>query len=180
MYVLFQLEWGTYTEALVGSLQRLNPILITIILLTAISIAWVFSSLICYDENGLPQPELATKWGISYDGLSYNFDLNNEAKWYDGTPVTSADVVFTIDLMRSAESVLPEDGKNLKQYSRILGDNGIQFRLSKPFAPFMDYLSFGILPKHLLENLSYQQILSSSFNLGTNRSGPFQFERLSY
>ena len=171
---------GTYTEALVGNLQRLNPILDCYNSADRDVDSLLFSSLISYDENGQPQPELATNWGISYDGLSYNFDLNPKATWHDGTPVTSADIVFTIDLLRSAESVLPEDLKAFWNNVQVipLGDQAIQFRLTEAFAPFMDYLSFGILPEHLLGDLSYQEILNSSFNLEPVGSGPYKFERL--
>jgi len=171
---------GTYTEALVGNLQRLNPILDYYNSADRDVDSLVFSSLISYDENGQPQPELAADWGISYDGLSYNFDINPNAVWHDGTPVTSADIVFTIDLLRSSESVLPDDLKEFWNNVEVipLGDQAIQFRLPEAFAPFMDYLSFGILPQHLLGDLSYQEILNSSFNLEPVGSGPYQFERL--
>ncbi|MGV8027037.1 MAG: ABC transporter substrate-binding protein [Anaerolineaceae bacterium] len=171
---------GTYTEALVGNLQRLNPILDYYNSADRDVDSLIFSSLISYDENGLPQPELATDWGISYDGLSYNFDIDPNAAWHDGTPVTSADIAFTIDLMRSDESVLPDDLKEFWNNVQVipLGDQAIQFRLPEAFAPFMDYLSFGILPNHLLGDLSYQEILNSSFNLEPVGSGPYQFERL--
>ncbi len=171
---------GTYTEAIIGNLQRLNPILDYYNSADRDVDELIFSSLIKYDENGLPQGDLAADWGISYDGLSYNFDLNPNATWHDGTPVTSADVVFTIDLMRSAESVLPDDLKEFWNTIQVipLGDQAIQFRLPEAFSPFMDYLSFGILPKHLLGDLSYQEILNSSFNLEPVGSGPYKYERL--
>lgn len=171
---------GTYTEALIGNLQRLNPVLDYYNSVDRDVDSLIFSSLISYDENGQPQPELATNWGISYDGLSYNFDLNPDATWHDGTPVTSADIAFTIDLMRNADSVLPEDLKAFWNNVQVipLGDQAIQFRLTEAFTPFMDYLSFGVLPQHLLGDLSYQEILNSSFNLEPVGSGPYQFERL--
>jgi len=171
---------GTYTEAIIGNLQRLNPILDYYNSADRDVDELIFSSLIKYDEKGLPQGDLAVDWGISYDGLSYNFDLNPDATWHDGTPVTSADIAFTIDLMRSGESVLPDDLKEFWNTIQVipLGDQAIQFRLPEAFSPFMDYLSFGILPKHLLGDLSYQEILNSSFNLEPVGSGPYQYERM--
>jgi len=146
---------GTYTEALIGELQRLNPALDYYNSADRDVDSLIFSKLISYDENGLPQPELATDWGVSYDGLSYNFDINPDAVWHDGTPVTSADIAFTVDILRSDESVLPDDLKEFWNNVEVipLGDKAIQFRLPESFAPFMDYLSFGILPSHLLGDL---------------------------
>lgn len=171
---------GVYTEALIGSLQRLNPALDYYNSADRDVDRLLFSRLITYDENGLPQPELATQWGISFDGLSYNFEINPDALWHDGAPVTSADIVFTIDVMRSDESVLPADLKQFWNNIEVipLGEHSVQFRLAEAFAPFMDYLSFGILPQHLLGELSYQEIINSSFNLEPVGSGPYRFERL--
>ncbi len=47
------------------------------------------------DENGLPQPGIATSWTSSPDGLTWTFHLR-EAKWSDGVPVTADDFVFGI------------------------------------------------------------------------------------
>ena len=54
----------------------------------------------------------------------------------------------------------------------------LQFRLLEPFAPFLDYLSFGILPAHLLEGIPPAELLNHPFNKAPVGSGPYQFERL--
>src|SRR5690606_16709656 len=79
---------GIYTEALVGSMGRLNPML-----------DWnnpadrdinrlIFSGLMKFDSRGLPQPDLADAWGASADGTVYNFSIRQNAQWHDGQPVT--------------------------------------------------------------------------------------------
>lgn len=45
-------------------------------------------------------PALATSWAVSSDGLVYDFRLDPTAHWEDGSPVTSADVAFTIERVR--------------------------------------------------------------------------------
>jgi peptide/nickel transport system substrate-binding protein len=49
-------------------------------------------------ENGKEEvePSLATSWQVSPDGLTYTFNLRHGVKWQDGSPFTSADVVFTL------------------------------------------------------------------------------------
>jgi len=42
----------------------------------------------------------------------------------------------------------------------------------------MDYLTFGILPKHLLENVPVDQLLNHEFNLKPVGCGPYQFDHL--
>ena len=61
-----QTRGGTYTEALFGKLQRLNPILDYYNQADRDVDSLIFSSLIRFDENGLPQSDLAITWGISF------------------------------------------------------------------------------------------------------------------
>lgn len=44
-------------------------------------------------------PSLASSWQISEDGKQFTFNINKEAKFSDGTPVTSEDVKFSFDFI---------------------------------------------------------------------------------
>jgi peptide/nickel transport system substrate-binding protein len=171
---------GSYTEALIGGLQRLNPLLDYYNQPDRDVDRLLFSGIFRFDSRGLPQVDLAEKWGVSADGLVYNFDIQPKAVWHDGTPVTSADVFFTVEKMRDPDSVLPEDLKNLWKGVEVvvLSDKSFQFQLAEPFAPFKDYLTFGILPKHLLGAFSYNDIVNASFNIQPVGSGPYRFDKL--
>jgi len=171
---------GSYTEALIGKLQRLNPVLDYYNPVDRDIDRLIYSSLIKYDTKGLPEADLADSWGVSFDGLSYNFSIRENAFWHDGNPVISDDVVFTIDLMRDPNSVLPDDIKDFWQTVEIiaLGDKQLQFRLKEPFAPFLDYLNFGILPKHVLAGMTYSEMINSEFNLQPIGSGSYKFKEL--
>ncbi|MCD6576734.1 MAG: peptide ABC transporter substrate-binding protein [Anaerolineaceae bacterium] len=171
---------GSYTEALIGNLQRLNPVLDYYNSADRDVDRLIFSSLIKYDPRGLPKADLAESWGVSYDGLTYNFSIRENANWHDGSPVISDDVVFTIDLMRDPDSVLPEDIKDFWRSVEIiaLSDKQLQFHLQEPFAPFIDYLNFGVLPKHILSGMTFNEMTNSEFSLQPVGSGPYKFKRL--
>jgi len=171
---------GVYTEAIIGELQRLNPVLDFYNQADRDVDRLIFSSLVKFDANGLPNPDLAESWGISYDGLIYNFSIRENAIWHDGNPVTADDVAFTIDLMRDPDSVLPEDLISFWNNISVvpLAEKSIQFKLNEPFAPFMDYLNFGILPKHLLSGMTFNEMINSEFNLNPIGSGPYRFNEL--
>jgi peptide/nickel transport system substrate-binding protein len=171
---------GIYTEALVGSMGRLNPLL-----------DWnnpadrdinrlIFSGLIRFDSHGLPQPDLAESWGTSSDGILYNFSIRPNAVWHDGEPVTSDDVIFTIEMIKSSGSLFPQDIKDLWSQIEIkkFDEKTFQFKLPEPFAPFLDYVTFGVLPKHLLESVPADQLASAEFNLKPVGTGPYRFESL--
>ena len=171
---------GVYTEGLIGSMGRLNPML-----------DWnnpadrdinrlIFSGLMRFDSHGLPQPDLVDSWGSSADGTVYNFSIRANATWHDGQPVTSEDVIFTIELIKSSGSLFPQDIKDL--WSQVLvkelNDKTLQIRLPEPFAPFLDYVTFGVMPKHLLETITADQLANAEFNLKPIGTGPYKFERL--
>jgi peptide/nickel transport system substrate-binding protein len=173
-------EGGIYTEGLVGSLSRLNPLLDLQNPADRDVDRLIFSGLIQFDSQGIPQPDIAQSWGTSQDGRIYNFSIRPEARWHDGTPVTSDDVTFTIDLIKSEFSAYPQDVKDFWAEVEIkkLDDATLQFVLPEPFAPFLDFMTFKLLPKHLLGEISPDQIPNADFNLAPVGTGPYKFDRL--
>ncbi len=171
---------GVYSEALIGTLGRLNPLLDWYNQPDRDVDRLLFSGLVRFDEYGLPRPDLAESWGISIDGTVYNVSLRPDARWHDGTPVTSDDVLFTIELLKSEGSRYPQDIKDLWNSIQVekLDDHTLKFTLPEPFAPFLDYLTFGILPAHLLGDLSPADLADAPFNIAPVGTGPYQFDRL--
>ncbi len=49
------------------------------------------------------EPSLAESWEFSEDGLDLTFHLRPDAVWSDGTPVTSADLLFSFRVQTSEE-----------------------------------------------------------------------------
>lgn len=173
-------QGGFYTEALVGSLQRLNPLFDFDNPADRDIDRLIYSRLIAFDERGNPSADLASAWGISRDGTVYNFDLKPDVKWHDGEPLTADDVLFTVDLLRNGGSYVPADLQEFWAGIEVvkLSPTALQFKLPEPFAPFLDYLSFGILPSHLLNGKSIDEIKDMDFNIQPVGSGPYQFDRL--
>ncbi len=171
---------GVYTEALVGSMGRLNPLLDWNNSADRDIDSLIYSGLIRFDSHGLPQPDLAESWGTSADGTIYNFTLRSNAVWQDGKPVTSDDIVFTIDLIKSSGSLFPQDIKDLWSEIEVkqLNDKNIKFTLPEPYAPFLDYVTFGLLPQHLLGSVTPDQLSTSDFNLKPVGTGPYRFDHL--
>jgi peptide/nickel transport system substrate-binding protein len=101
---------GVYTEAMVGSLLRLNPLLNFYNSPDRDISSLIFSGLVRFDSSGSPQPDLAETLGFSRDGTIYNVTLRKNARWHDGQPVTAADVLFTVDLLRKGSDIIPVEG----------------------------------------------------------------------
>lgn len=169
---------GVYSEALIGSFQRLNPILTYNNQADHDVTSLLFKGLVTFDGNGIPRPDLAD-WGISADGTLYNVTLKEGLTWHDGKPVTADDVIFTIELMRNGGSIVPADLQALWKGVEVvrLSDLALQIQLPEAYAPFLDYLNFGILPKHLLDGKTIDQIADDPFNLQPIGNGPYRFSR---
>lgn len=52
-------------------------------------------------------PELATHWAFGDDKKTMYFRLNKDARWSDGTPVTSTDFKYALKFMRSEHIIAP-------------------------------------------------------------------------
>lgn len=171
---------GFYTEALVGSLQRLNPVLDFGNPADRDVDRLLYSRLITFDERGSAVADLASGWGVSRDGTVYNFELKPDITWHDGEPLTADDILFTTELLRNGGDYVPSDLQEFWSGIEVvkLSPNSLQFKLPEPFSPFLDYLSFGILPSHILSGKTMDEIKDMDFNIQPVGSGPYKFERL--
>ena len=67
----------------------------------------VFESLTIVAENGEVQPNLATSWEVSEDGLTYTFTLAEGVAFHDGSTLDADDVVYSFDRAMGEDSVNP-------------------------------------------------------------------------
>jgi peptide/nickel transport system substrate-binding protein len=85
-------------------------------------------------------PDLAQSWTVKNGGRVYVFHLRHDARFYDGTPVTAADVAFTYDRVRSPKSVVNWTLEAVKS-DRAIGKYTFQVTLKQPWAPFLNDIS---------------------------------------
>jgi len=173
---------GIYTEALVGKFLRLNPMLEYHNQPDKDINRLLFNSLVKFDASGFPQPDLAIGWNSSEADTRFTFSLRNDVVWHDGTPFGAQDVAYSVQILKSGNAVIPED---LRQFwsevnFNVLSDELIEFTLPESFSPFLDYLSFRILPAHLLGNLDLNQLIDHPYNLAPIGTGPYKFKQLDF
>lgn len=171
-------EGGAYSEALIGELQRLNPILDQFNQPDQDVDRLIFSGLVSFDSRGNPQKDLAESWAISADASLYTVVLREDAVWHDGEPVTADDIVYTFSKFQDDDYPGPADLHDFWSEINIirLDDRRVQFQLTEPFSPFLDYLTTGLLPDHLLRGVSASALIDHPFNLHPIGTGPYQFD----
>lgn len=67
--------------------------------------------LLTFDENGDIEYRAAESYEVNADSTVWTFHLRKDAVWSDGTPVTSADFVNTIE-----RALKPESGSGYANY----------------------------------------------------------------
>jgi peptide/nickel transport system substrate-binding protein len=171
---------GAYVEAMVGNPSYLNPVLLQFNQVDRDLSALLFSGLTRFDENGLIVPDLAESWEISDDGKSYLFHLRKDVRWQDRTPFTADDVVFTIKAIQDPAFQGNQEVADLWRDVAVeqVSDYDVRFTLKEPFAPFLEYTTVGILPRHLYSDSVGKAMLESSYNLRPVGTGPFKLAKI--
>ena len=169
---------GTFIEGVVGRPRFLNPLLSDPYPIDRQINDLIFAGLVVYDERGQVVPALAEGWTISEDGLNFTFTLREDATWHDGEPVTAEDVAFTYGLIQHEDFPGPDHLQNLWQTVTItsVDERAVQFTLPQPYAPFMEAVTRGILPAHLLEDVSPEDLSTADFFRAPVGTGPFMVE----
>lgn len=129
------------------------------------------------------EPWLAEKWESSADGLTHTLHLRRGVTWSDGTPFTSADVLFSMQAMYDprVESVVAS--------SVMPGGKPIRATAPDPSTVVLTYVQasgaglslldmFPILPRHKLEGALKAGTFAQAWNTATAPSeivgtGPF-------
>ncbi|HEV2063963.1 MAG TPA: ABC transporter substrate-binding protein [Thermoanaerobaculia bacterium] len=68
---------------------------------------YVSRNLIDFDARMRLVPGLAERYDVSADGRTFTFELRREAVWEDGSPVTAADAVFTLNKIVDRDTPAP-------------------------------------------------------------------------
>ena len=174
--VLIPDQGGSLHEGVIGQPHFINPVL-------AIAdpdrdmTSLVYAGLMRPDGNGGLVPELAERYEISEDGLSYVFYVRKGAEFQDGKNVTVDDVIFTIETAKNPIVKSPMragwEGVEIEK----IDDKTLKFWLKRPYAPFLENTTIGILPKHIWKNIPIEQLNLSELNLSPVGAGPYKISK---
>lgn len=134
--------------------------------------ALLFAGMTAHDAENKVVPALAEKWDFDRESLIYTFKLREGLTFHDGEPLTSADVKFTIEAILNPDN-FSEIVSNYTDIESIEcpDELTVKIKLSQVNVAFPDYMSIGILPKHLLEG---EDLTSCDFNRNPVGAGPYK------
>jgi peptide/nickel transport system substrate-binding protein len=167
---------GRLAEGVVGLPRSINPVLaFTDVDLDLSNL--MYAGLMKY-ENGKLVPDLAQKYTVSDDGLTYTFTLRNELRFHDGVPLTADDVEFTVQKVQDSIIKSPRRADWANITTKKISDTEIEFILKQPYAPFLANTTLGIIPKHIWSKISPDQFIYSQYNIEPVGSGPYQLRNI--
>ncbi|MBI2909827.1 MAG: ABC transporter substrate-binding protein, partial [Chloroflexi bacterium] len=101
--------------------------------------------------------DLAEKWDLSPDGMSYTFHLFKNVKWHDGAPFTSEDARFSLETVRQPpRGVVSPKKEWLKPIDKVEAPDRDTLKVTLGYlsASFLHNLGDGrmvVVPKHVFE-----------------------------
>ncbi len=168
---------SSYTEGMLGDPRAINPLYASHDTDRDIS-RLIFSGLFTYNGSGVIELDLADNLDVSSDGKIYTVTLKKNLQWHDGEPLNADDVVFTIHTVQNGQfrSPLRSDWQGVSVEK--LSDDSVRFSLRAPYAPFIENLTLGIIPRHIWQNVAPEQAPLHEANLKPVGSGPYRFDQM--
>ncbi|HBM45752.1 MAG: Extracellular solute-binding protein [Parcubacteria group bacterium GW2011_GWF2_38_76] len=172
------IKGGEIIEGVADMPRFINPLLATGMADADIT-SLVYSGLLRPTEDGKYINDLAESYTVSKDNLEYTFKIRDDAVWHDGKPVTSEDVLFTIQKAKDVVLRSPKRASWEGVTAEIISDKEIKMTLKQPFQSFLENATMGILPKHKWNNIDSDKFALSYLNMRAIGSGPYKIKTIS-
>ncbi|MGZ8527905.1 MAG: ABC transporter substrate-binding protein, partial [Candidatus Limnocylindrales bacterium] len=163
---------AVYREGTIGRPSSINP-------LTARTqadrdlVALVFSGLVALGQDGTYRPDLASGWTVDAKSKAWTFTIRPDARWHDGEPVTSDDVLYTVDVLKSPGYTGPLAASWREVSVTALDARTVVFELTTPIGGFLQAATIGLLPAHLLSETPIETLADDPFSVQPVGAGPF-------
>lgn len=169
---------GIYREGIVGIPRFINPLLAATDADRDL-VSVIYAGLLTHDPTGALVPELAAQpCAVSEDGTMYTCLLKEGLTFHDGTPLTADDIVFTVTQAANASlhnTVFADwDGVTVAAQD----ERTVVFTLPHAYAPFIENMTIGILPKHLWSTLPQEEFSFSAMNNAPIGAGPYRVDEI--
>ncbi len=171
------MSWGQSASAAAGELVFANTTDISTMdprnatgTPTAGILAHVYSSLLKTDETGKILPDLAVSYK-NINPLTWEFTLNKNIKFHDGSTLTSADVKYTVDTISDPSKKFRLASDFSFMSVEIIDDLHLRITTKQPFLELPLRLNYmKIIPKAYVEKVGDDEFAKKPVG-----SGPYTF-----
>ncbi len=146
----------------------------------------IFSGLVCLDENLEPAPDIAERWEVSQDGMTYTFYLRQDVKFHDGRQVEAEDFKYSWERACAPQTgsltaatylgdivgvseVLSGEAEGISGV-RVISDYVLEVTIDAPKVYFLSKLTY---PTTFVVDM-YQAVAFGEWWRSPNGTGPFK------
>lgn len=165
-------EGGTLAEGIVGTPRFVNPAL-AVTRADKDIVALVYAGIMRLSADGTLTTDVAESVTVSEDGRTYNVQLRDDVYFHDGEQLTADDVVFTIGRIQDPGISSPLRANFEGVAVEQLGPHELNIVIAEPYAPFMENLTVGILPRHIWKDATNEEFPFSQHNSEPIGAGPY-------
>jgi len=163
--VSIPVESESYSEGVVGQPKFINPII------SNTDIDRDLSQIVYSDLTGL-----LDRYTVDAEGKTWNVFLKSDLLWSDDKPLTSDDVIFTIETIQDPEAHSPLFTAWQGIVANRISELEIEFTLRNQYVFFLDNLKdLKIIPKHIFSSIPSSNLKLSNYNLEPVGSGPYKY-----
>jgi peptide/nickel transport system substrate-binding protein len=158
-------ESEKYTEGVIGQPKFINPIISNTDIDRDLS-QIIYSNL----------TDLMDHYTVSDDGKTWDIFLKSDLLWSDNKPLTSDDVIYTIETIQDSETHSPLFATWQGIVADRVSELEIEFNLRSSYVFFLDNLKdLKIIPKHIFGIIPSSNLSLSGYNLEPVASGPYKY-----
>ncbi len=167
---------GIYTEGFQSPLFRINPVYADLNEPDRDVSKLIFSGLTKYDPDTQKIVGDMADVTISEDKLTYRFKIKDNIKFHDGEILDADDVIFTFKtIIQNPDFQNPILKSNFEGVEiEKIDFKTVEFKLSAPNSFFITNTTVGVLPEHLLKDVSINDLYNNEFNFNPVGTGPYK------
>lgn len=159
---------GSYREGIVGQPTFLNP------LIAQSDVDKSINKLLYSDFL-----DLVERHDVNDEHTVWTFTMKQDLEWSDGKPITSNDVLFTVEAIQDPDTRSPLSPTWQGIAVERVSEYEIRFTLKSPYAFFLENMEeLTIVPQHVFGTIPLANLRLSDYNLEPVSSGPYVFEHL--
>ncbi len=132
----------------------------------------IFSPLVNIEEDGSISANLAESWVVNEDNTAVTITLKQGVTWHDGRPLTSDDVIFTLNQIQAIADCPYEQAVTNLQAVEKIDQTTFKIIYKQRFSGVLQTLFFPVIPKHIYEVPNSQEMSVKPVG-----SGPYMYDR---
>ncbi len=136
-------------------------------------VALLFRGLVRLGPGNSVLPDLASRWTVEAKGARWTFHLRPDAFWHDGTPVTSADVVYTVGVLQDPDYTGPLAATWAQVQVTALDAQTVRLDLGDPVGGFLQAAALPLMPAHILAGVPVKALADDPFAAQPIGNGAF-------